>query len=205
MEMPTDTRRPPRRPTPPRVRRLRSPVVAMAMVVAVVGGACAPPSPDAGPGGVDVNFGPVTIPLPPIEVRPPATNIPFLVCNIGYQPPGVRIVGATVTIPGIRIDPAQPIITVPDVVVNIPQLRIPVSTLTLSCLGATLPVQVDLIIPSTVVVKAATLNLTARTITLRDPTFTINGAGLGIPALGDLVIPLPPIVNVPLPTTAIAF
>ena len=175
------------------------------MVLALAGAACAPPSAPAGPGGIDVNFGPLTIPLPPIEVRPPATTIPLGICNIGYQPPGVQIVGATVTIPGIRVDPNQPIITVPNVVVTIPQLRIPLSTVGLSCGLLQLTTQVDLIIPSTVVVKAATLNLNARTITLQDPTFTINGAGLGIPGLGDLIIPLPPIVNIPLPTTAIGF
>ncbi|MFN7149527.1 MAG: hypothetical protein ACK4V6_08595 [Microthrixaceae bacterium] len=151
-----------------------------------------------------MNFGPVTIPLPPIEVRPAATTIPFGLCNVGYQPPGVNIVGATVTIPGIRVDPAQPIITVPNVVVNIPQLRVPLSTITLTCGPLQLPVQVDLIIPSTMFVRAATLNLNARTITLANPSFAINGAGLGVNGL-DLIIPLPPIVNIPLPTTAIAF
>ena len=81
----------------------------------------------------------------------------------------------------------------------------PLSTVTLSCGLLSIPTQVDLIIPSTVLVRAATLNLAARTITLTDPTFTIDGAGLGVLGLGDLIIPLPPIVNIPLPTTAIAF
>lgn len=175
------------------------------MVLAMTGAACAAPSAPAGPGGIDVNFGPLTIPLPPITIRPPATSIPLGICNVGYQPPGVQIKGATVTIPGIRVDPNQPIITVPNVVVKIPQLRVPLSTVTLRCGLLAVTTQVDLIIPSTVVVKAATLNLTARTITLQNPTFTINGAGLGIPGLGDLIVPLPPIVNIPLPTTAISF
>ena len=87
---------------------------------------------------------------------------------------------------------------------RIPQLRIPLSTVTLRCGLLTIPTQVDLIIPSTVLVRAATLNLNARTITLMNPSFTLNGAGLGVLGL-DLVVPLPPIVNVPLPTTAIAF
>ena len=77
------------------------------------------------------DFGPLTVPLPPIEVRAPATTIPVLgLCNITYQPPGVKLVGATVTIPGIRIDPNQPIVTVPNVTVRIPQLRVPLSTVT---------------------------------------------------------------------------
>lgn len=188
------------------VRRTRRAAASLLVALAAVtGAACAPPSPPAGGGGIAIDFGPLTIPLPPIEVRPPATTIPFGLCNIGYQPPGVNVYGATVTIPGIRIDPNQPVITVPNVVVTIPQLRVPVSTITLQCGFVSLPVQVDLIIPSTVLVRAATLNLAARTITLTDPMFTINGAGLGIPGLGDLIIPLPPIVNVPLPTTAIGF
>jgi hypothetical protein len=190
-------------------RRLRAPLVAMAVVTAFVGAACATPSPPAGGGGIDINFGPLTIPLPPIEIRPPATVIPLGPCGASYQPPGVQIIGATVTIPGIRIDPTQPIITVPNVFVNIPQLRFPTSTVALGC--PPLPpvtVQIDLIVPSQVLVQAATLNLAARTITLSNPTFTIRGAGLGVVGvLGglDVVVPLPPIVSLPLPTTAISF
>src|SRR5690349_21524019 len=98
-------------------------VAAVAMSLAFVGAACAPPSPPAGGGGIDVAFGPLTIPLPPIEIRPPATTIPLLPgCSINYQTLGVQVYGATVTIPGIRVDPNQPIITVPNVVVNIPNL-----------------------------------------------------------------------------------
>lgn len=189
-----------------RGRRLRAPLLAAAVVIAFVGAACAPPSPPAGPGGIDVAFGPLTVPLPPIELRPPATQIPLGICTATYQAPGVRIVGATVTIPGIRVDPNQPIITVPNVLVNIPQLRIPTSTVALSCLGLPpVTVQIDLIVPSQVFVRAATLNLAARTITLTNPSFTITGAGLGVLGLGDLIVPLPPIVSVPLPTTAISF
>lgn len=201
MAMTTESRRE-GRGGPHRARR--SLVVVAATITALVGGACAPPSPPAGGGGVGVDFGPLTIPLPPIEVRAPATTIPLGLCNISYRPPGVNVVGATVTIPGIRIDPTRPVITVPNVVVRIPQLRIPLSTVTLQCGLLRVPVQVDLIIPSTVVVRAATLNLTARTITLTNPSFTINGAGLGVSGL-DIIVPLPPIVNIPLPTTAIAF
>ncbi|MGB6059906.1 MAG: hypothetical protein WBF71_16745 [Microthrixaceae bacterium] len=187
-----------------RPRRRHAAMVVLVSALALVGAACAPPSPPAD-GGIGADFGPLTIPLPPIEVRAPATNIPLGICNIAYQPPGVNINNATVTIPGIRIDPDRSVITVPNVVVNIPQLRIPLSTVTLSCGFLVIPTQVDLIIPSTVLVKAATLDLNARTITLTDPSFTINGAGLGILGLGDLIIPLPPIVNIPLPTSAIAF
>lgn len=202
MDIVTDTR--PDQRT--RKRRVRGPLVAMAMAVAIIGGACAPPSPPAGGGGAEIDFGPLTVPLPPIEMRAPATTIPVLgLCNISYQPPGVRIVGATLTIPGIRIDPNRPVVTVPNVTVRIPQLRVPLSTLTVSCLGLTIPIQVDLIVPSTVNIQAATLDLNARTITLSNPSFTIDGAGLGILGLGDLIIPLPPIVTVPLPTAAIAF
>jgi hypothetical protein len=202
MEIRTEERRGPVRTR----RRLRAPLVALVATGAIISGAaCAPQSPDAGGGGIGINFGPLTIPLPPIELRPPGTNIPLALCNIFYRPPGIQIRNATVTIPGIRIDPNQPIITVPNVVVNIPQLRVPVSTITLTCGPLSIPTQVDVIIPSTVVVRAATLNLAARTITLSNPSFTVNGAGIGIPGLGDLIIPLPPIVNIPLPSGAIAF
>jgi hypothetical protein len=187
---------------------MRAPIIAVVAMFSVLGGvACAPPSPPAGGGGVEIDFGPLTIPLPPIEIRPPATTVPLGLCSASYQPPGVKIVGATVTIPKVRIDPNNPIITVPNVKVNIPQLRIPVSTVTLSCLGGLVKVTVqpDLIIPSQVLLKAVTLNLNARTITFQDPTFTITGVGLGIASLGDLIIPLPPIVSLPLPSGAISF
>lgn len=197
-----DTRTEQRHDSGRSARRFRARVVVLATVMAFVGAACAPPSPPAGPGGGEIDFGPLTIPLPPIELRAPTTNINVLgICNIGYRPPGVNINGATVTIPGIRIDPSKPIITVPNVTVKIPQLRIPLSTINACGL---LQLQVDAIVPSTVKVQAATLNLTARTITLQNPSLTLNGVGLGIPGLGDLVIPLPPIA-LPLPTSAIAF
>ena len=199
---PLDRERTPAR----RRRRTASLVVALTLVMALAGGACAAPSPPAGPGGPTITFGPLTIPLPPIQVRPPATSIPLLggLCNIPYQGPGVAIIGATVTVPAVQIDPSLTVFTVPNVVVRIPQLRIPLSTVGLVCGPLNLSAQVDLIIPSTVLVRAATLNLTARTITLQNPSFTINGAGLGINAL-SLIIPLPPILNIPLPTTAIGF
>lgn len=194
-----------RRPSPGETHRaLRGPAVAIAVVLSLLGLGCAAPTPPPG-NGIDIDFGPLTVPLPPIEIRAPATTIPFAVCNIAYRPPGVNIVGATLTIPKVRIDPAASVVSVPNVKVTIPRLRVPLSTLTLRCGPLALPVQVDLIIPSTVRVQAATLNLAARTITLTNPSFTVDGAGIGIPGLGNLVIPLPPILNVPLPTTAIAF
>jgi hypothetical protein len=190
------------RPTP---RRSRTRLIAVLATAAFVAAACAPPSPPAGGGGLEVDFGPLTVPLPPIEIRPPETNIPLGLCSAGYRPPGVEVIGATLTIPRVRIDPTRPVITVPDVQVRIPQLRVPTSTVTLRCGLIVLPTQIDLIIPSSVHVRAATLDLDARTITLTNPSFTIEGAGLGVLGLGDLIVPLPPIVSVPLPTTAIAF
>lgn len=189
--------------------RRRGPRTALVVLVAMAAftgaTACAPQTPPAGGGGIDVNFGPLTIPLPPFELRAPATTIPVLLCNVGYQPPGIRITNATVTIPGVRIDPNNPVITVPNVVVRIPGLRAPLSTLSLACGPVKVPVQVDLILPSTVAVRAVTLNLAARTITLTNPSMTVNGAGLALPLVGDVVVPLPPIVSVPLPSGAIAF
>lgn len=189
------------------LRKLRGPLIVVVAMCALMGAACTstPPSPPPGGGGFEIDFGPLTVPLPPIEIRAPETKIPFGLCSISYRPPGVNIVGATLTIPKVRIDPSLTVFTVPNIVVRIPKLRVPLSTITLRCGLISLPVQVDLIIPSTVVVKNGTLNLAARTITIQDPTFTVNGAGLGIPGLGDLVIPLPPILNIPLPTMAIPF
>ena len=195
-----------RRATTPPGRRRTARVMVLATLMAILGAACAPPSPPADGGGGNFDFGPLTIPLPPIEIQAPATNIPLLgLCTVRYQPPGVLVRNATVTIPGIKIDGSSPIVTVPNVTVKIPNLRLRAADVTLSCLGIiSVPVQIDVIIPSTVLVRAATLNLEQRTITLQNPSFTLNGAGLGVNGL-DLVIPLPPIVNIPLPTAAIAF
>lgn len=200
---PLQPREPRRSPSTNR-RRLRGPALAIAVVLSLLGLGCASPTPPPG-SGIDIDFGPLTVPLPPIEIRPPATTIPFAFCSIAYRPPGVNITGATLTIPKVRIDPSAAVVSVPNVKVTIPRMRVPLSTLTLRCGALALPVQVDLIIPSTVRVQAATLNLAARTITLTNPSFAINGAGIGIPGLGNLVIPLPPILNIPLPTTAVAF
>ena len=199
---------------PGRKRRMRAPIVAAAAMVALFGGvACAPPSPSAGGGGIEINFGPLIIPLPPIEIRPAAVNVPLPlilggICNASYQPPGIRIENATVAIPGVRIDPNNPIITIPNVLVTIPKLRLPLSTVTLSCLGALgVSVQPDAIIPSQVLFKDITLNLGNRTITFHDPSFTITGVGIAISPLplGDIIIPLPPIVTIPFPSGAVAF
>ena len=102
------------------------PIVAAVAMVAMFGGvACAPQSPPAGGGGIEIEFGPLVIPLPPIEIRPAAQTINLGLCSASYRPPGIRIEGATVSIPRVRIDPNHPIITIPNVKVNIPKLRLP--------------------------------------------------------------------------------
>jgi hypothetical protein len=199
---------------PGRKRRLRAPIVAAVAMVALFGGvACAPPSPPAGSGGVEVDFGPLVIPLPDFEIRPAGfTLVDIGLCSANYRPPGIRIEGATVSIPKVRIDPSHPIITVPNVKVNIPKLRVPLSTVTLTCLSGIIPVsltfQADAIVPSQVLVKAITLNLENRTITFQDPYFTITGVGVALHSVintGDIIVPLPPIVTIPFPGGAVAF
>ena len=199
---------------PRRKSMKRAPLVAAVALISMFGGvACAPPSPPAGGGGLEIEFGPLVIPLPPIEIRPAAQTVNLGLCSTSYRPPGIRIEGATVTIPKVRIDPNNPIITVPNVKVNIPKLRVPLSTVTLKCtvplVGTVISVSVqpDAIVPSQVLFKNITLNLNNRTITFQDPTFTITGVGLALQGplpTGDIIIPLPPIVSVPLPSGAIS-
>ncbi|MFN8052164.1 MAG: hypothetical protein U0Q22_12040 [Acidimicrobiales bacterium] len=176
-------------------RRLRMKLAGLVAVATVVGGACVPQS----GGGTLIPFGPVTIPLPPIGTTAPPTVIPVLFCNISYYPPSFQIVGATVTIPGILIDTSKSTVGVPNVVVSIPQTKVGLPALGLGCGPLNITTNVNLIIPATVKVQAALINLQTRQLVLSDPSFTINGVGLELPGLFGLVIPLPPI-TIPLST-----
>lgn len=185
-------------------RPVRSRVLLVAALISVLGAACAP-APPGGGGGTIVPFAPVTLPLPPLGVTPPPTNIPLLVCNIAYYPPGFSLVGATVTIPGLLIDTTQATVGVPNVVVNIPRTIVALPALGLSCGPISLTTQVNVVIPATVRVQAATINLNTGVLALRNPSFTINGVGLQLPGLLGglgLTIPLPPI-TVPLPSISV--
>jgi hypothetical protein len=169
-------------------RPVRTRLVGLVAVATVVSGACVP-----GGGPTTIPFGPVTIPLPPIGSKPPPTTIPLLLCNINYFPPSFQLVGATVTVPAITIDPDQGTVSVPNVVVKIPATKVGLPALGLQCGPIVVTTNVNLVIPATVKLQAAVINFNTRVLTLSDPSFTINGVGLELPGLGGLVIPLPPI------------
>ena len=106
-------------PATVRTRHRRGPLVAIAVVLALFGAACTP-SPDD-PGSIDIPFGPITVPLPPIGAVPPPVTVDLILCQVGYVPPAITIRNATVTIPGLRINPNTTEVGVPNVSVNLPQ------------------------------------------------------------------------------------
>ncbi len=173
----------------------------LALGTLLVGVACSPPaSTGSGSGGTYIPFGPLTIPLPPIAVVPPSTTLVDAGCSIAYKPTSFYINGATVTIPGVLINPGQEIISVPNVSVNLPQTLVGSPAAVLSCpLGITLSTQVNINVPGQVKLAAAVINLQTDTLTINNPSFTLTGVGLQLKPLGLplLTIPLPPIVTVP--------
>lgn len=159
----------------------RGPVVALAVVIAAVAGACTPSG-----GGFNIAFG-GTLPLPPISAAPAFQGGDVLGCTIGFNTPGLNITGATATIPGVNIDPGAGTVTIPNIQVNLPAIQILLPSL-VTCLGnldlgtVSLPAAVT----ATGVLNLATLQLTI------SATVTIPFSILGIPF--PIVIPLSPIV-----------
>src|SRR3954453_9466275 len=105
-------------PTSRSVRR-RGPFVALAVVIAAFAGACAP----ASGGGFNIAIG-GTLPLPPIVAAPAFQGGNVLGCPIGFNTPGLNITGATVTIPGINVNPGAGTVSVPNIQVNLPSIRV---------------------------------------------------------------------------------
>ena len=72
-------------PATVRTRHRRGPLVAIAVVLALFGAACTP-SPDD-PGSIDIPFGPITVPLPPIGAVPPPVTVDLILCQVERRPP----------------------------------------------------------------------------------------------------------------------
>lgn len=115
--------------TSPRRLPRRGPLVALAAVVALVGGACSP----APGGGFDIAVG-GTLPLPPIVVAPAFQGGDVLGCQIGFNTPGINITGATATIPAINVNPGAGTVGVPNIQVNLPAIQVSLPSL-VTCLG----------------------------------------------------------------------
>jgi hypothetical protein len=186
----------------PTSRRVRNSLVALlALGTLFTGVACSPAAgTGSGSGGTFIPFGPLTIPLPPIKVEPPSTTLVDLGCSVAYKPIAFYINNATVTIPGVLINPGQEIISVPNIKVNLPQTLVGSPAAVLHCpLGITASTQVNVNVPGQVKVAAAVINLKTMTLTINNPSFTLTGVGLQLAPLGLplVTIPLPPIVTVP--------
>lgn len=164
-----------------RVRR-RGPVVALAVALAMVAGACAPSS----GGGFNIAIG-GTLPLPPIVSAPAFQGGNVLGCQIGFNTPGLNITGATASIPGININPGAGTITVPNIQLNMPSISIKLPSI-VTCNGnlALGTINLPANVLATGVLNLGTSQLTINaTVTI---PFTILGTSFPI------VIPLSPIV-----------
>ncbi len=186
-------------PATVRTRHRRGPLVAIAVVLALFGAACTP-SPDD-PGSIDIPFGPITVPLPPIGAVPPPVTVDLILCQVGYVPPAITIRNATVTIPGLRINPNTTEVGVPNVSVNLPQNNLHLPGAYLSCLGLGGATEVALVIPAQVHVRSAMLNLQTGVLSLNNPTITVTGVGVNLFGLG-LIVPMPPF-PIQLPTITV--
>ena len=164
----------------PTVRR-RAPFVALVVVMAAVVGACTP----AG-GGFNIALG-GTLPLPPITAAPAFQGGNVLGCPIGFNTPGLNIVGATATIPGINIDPGAGTITVPNIQVNLPSIQISLPSLQVCASTVSLG---NINLPASAVATGV-LNLGTMQLTI-NATVTIPIVILGVTF--PVVIPLSPIV-----------
>ncbi len=162
--------------------RRRGPIVALVVVLAAVAGACAPSS----GGGFNIALG-GTLPLPPIVAAPAFQGGTVLGCQIGFYTPGLNIVGATATIPGVNINPGAGTISVPNIQVNLPSIQVQLPSL-VTCLGnlnlgsVSLPAHVT---------ASGVLNLGTSLLTI-SATVTIPFQILGNSF--PIVIPLSPIV-----------
>ena len=121
---------------------------------------------------------------------PPPVTVNLGLCQVGYVPPAITIVGATVTIPAIRINPNTAEVGVANVFVNLPANNLHLPGAYVSCLGLGGATDVALVIPARVHVRSALLNLQTGVLTLNNPTITVTGAGVNLFGLG-IVVPLP--------------
>ena len=167
---------------PSRKVRRRGPVVALAVAISVVAGACTA----GGGGGFDIAFG-GTIALPPIVAAPAFQGGDLVGCQVGFNTPGLNITGATATIPGINVNLGAGTITVPNIQVNLPSIQVQLPSL-VTCLG-----NIDLgtiALPASVLATGV-LNLATSQLTI-NATVTIPFSIFGFPV--PIVIPLSPIV-----------
>ncbi|MCC6184688.1 MAG: hypothetical protein IT194_08515 [Microthrixaceae bacterium] len=142
---------------PGRYRR-RGPLVALAVVIATVAAACSPT-----PNGFDIALG-GTIPLPTIQTdTTPVIVGDVLGCQLGYTPPGVSIVGASATVPGVNVEWTG-VITVPNVKVNLPAITAVLPALSIcGNTGAGIPIN----LPPLSVVATGQLNLATSQLVLK--------------------------------------
>ena len=168
--------------TTTRAPRRRGPLVALAVVLAAVTAACTP----APGGGFNIAVG-GTVPLPPIVVAPAFQGGNVLGCQIGFNTPGINIVGATATIPGINVNPGAGTVSVPNIKVNLPAIQVQLPSL-VTCLGNLNLGTINL--PATVNASGS-LNLATMKLTI-SATVTIPFSILGVSF--PINIPIGPIV-----------
>jgi hypothetical protein len=148
--------------------------------------------------------GPWTIPIPTINTSGPPTKVDLIpalpgTCTEILTPTGIKISGATLTVPQISVS-IKGTIDVPNVQVNIPKLTVALPAVKLTCGSFTiLNVALLVKVPASVFLKDANVDLSTGSINLVDPSVTVHGVSLVLSGTNfGLTIPIT--LTIPIPT-----
>ena len=179
------------------VRRIRLLGVMAVATASLLAGACTSP-------GTLTLRGPWTIPIPTINTSGPPTKVDLIpalpgTCTEILTPTGIKISGATLTVPQISVS-IKGTIDVPNVQVNIPKLTVALPAVKLTCGSFTiLNVALLVKVPASVFLKDANVDLSTGSINLVDPSVTVHGVSLVLSGTNfGLTIPIT--LTIPIPT-----
>lgn len=162
---------------------MRAGVAVVAAVVALVGAACTPP-----PSEIPLEGGTFDV---DVTIPSQSFSYDFLVCDATASTDPIDLVGATITVPSVSINPSQTTVTVPDVLVEIPSGTAAAGSINVSCFGTSLgTVGISLTIAGTATTENAVLNTSTGELSLEGAAIQLDGATVEIPGVGS--VPLPP-------------
>lgn len=164
-------------------QRVRTRAAIGAAFVALLVAACTP-----APGTIPFEGGTFDI---DVTVPSQSFDVDFLICTTTATTDPIDLVGATLTVPSVDVDPTLSIISVPSSTLTIPAGTLAAGSLSIECFGETFgPVTIDLSLAGSVSTEAASLDTATQTISLDDATLLLDGAEVIVPGIGS--IPLPP-------------